>query len=99
VAVRPSTRRISRAASGSPTRAAIVRTVRSPTIIAAMSGVSGNGQKELADVLGGQIRATGGRVAVQGEPYRGTRAQSRRHRVRFIPDHRRAGRARGSAHR
>ncbi|CAO4196210.1 ABC transporter ATP-binding protein [Methylorubrum extorquens] len=54
--------------------------------IVGIAGVSGNGQKELADVLGGQIRATGGRVAVQGEPYRGTRAQSRRHRVRFIPE-------------
>ena len=54
--------------------------------IVGIAGVSGNGQKELADVLGGQIRATGGRVAVQGEPYRGSRAESRRHRVRFIPE-------------
>ncbi len=52
--------------------------------IVGIAGVSGNGQKELADVLGGQIRALGGRITVQGEPYRGTRGESRRHRVRFI---------------
>ncbi|GJE77839.1 ABC transporter ATP-binding protein [Methylorubrum suomiense] len=54
--------------------------------IVGIAGVSGNGQKELADVLGGQIRALGGRITVQGEPYRGTRGESRRHRVRFIPE-------------
>ena len=54
--------------------------------IVGIAGVSGNGQKELADVLGGQVRATGGRVVVQAEPYGGTRAESRAHRVRFIPE-------------
>ncbi|MGF3023746.1 ABC transporter ATP-binding protein [Methylobacterium aquaticum] len=54
--------------------------------IVGIAGVSGNGQKELADVLGGQIRATGGRVAVAGLPYAGTRAESRSRRVRFIPE-------------
>ncbi|MCJ2142841.1 ABC transporter ATP-binding protein [Methylobacterium sp. E-066] len=54
--------------------------------IVGIAGVSGNGQKELADVLGGQIRAAGGRVAVAGEPYTGRRAQSRARRVRFIPE-------------
>ena len=54
--------------------------------IVGIAGVSGNGQKELADVLGGQIRATGGRVVVAGEPYGGTRAESRARRVRFLPE-------------
>lgn len=54
--------------------------------IVGIAGVSGNGQKELADVLGGQIGATGGRVIVAGESYGGTRAESRAHRVRFIPE-------------
>ncbi|MCJ2052494.1 ABC transporter ATP-binding protein [Methylobacterium sp. J-070] len=54
--------------------------------IVGIAGVSGNGQKELADVLGGQIRAAGGRVAVAGAPYTGRRAQSRARRVRFIPE-------------
>jgi simple sugar transport system ATP-binding protein len=54
--------------------------------IVGIAGVSGNGQKELADVLGGQIRATGGCVRVGGAPYGGTRAESRSHRVRFIPE-------------
>ncbi|MGU3537321.1 ABC transporter ATP-binding protein [Methylobacterium sp. A54F] len=54
--------------------------------IVGIAGVSGNGQKELADVLGGQIRATGGRVLVAGEPYSGARRESRARRVRFIPE-------------
>ncbi|GJD32157.1 Ribose import ATP-binding protein RbsA [Methylobacterium adhaesivum] len=54
--------------------------------IVGIAGVSGNGQKELADVLGGQIRATGGRVTVAGAPYAGTRAESRSRKVRFIPE-------------
>jgi simple sugar transport system ATP-binding protein len=54
--------------------------------IVGIAGVSGNGQKELADVLGGQIRATGGRVVVAGEPYTGKRVESRSRRVRFIPE-------------
>jgi ABC-type uncharacterized transport system ATPase subunit len=54
--------------------------------IVGIAGVSGNGQKELADVLGGQIRSTGGRVDVAGAPYAGTRAESRARRVRFIPE-------------
>jgi len=37
-------------------------------------------------VLGGGIRATGGRVSVAGTPYTGTRAESRARRVRFIPE-------------
>ncbi|MET7244042.1 ABC transporter ATP-binding protein [Methylobacterium sp. EM32] len=54
--------------------------------IVGIAGVSGNGQKELADVLGGQIRAMAGRVTVAGAPYAGTRAESRARRVRFIPE-------------
>ncbi|MCJ2077337.1 ABC transporter ATP-binding protein [Methylobacterium sp. E-016] len=54
--------------------------------IVGIAGVSGNGQKELADVLGGQVRATGGRVVVAGAPYAGTRAESRARKVRFIPE-------------
>ena len=60
-------------------------TVRGREIVG-IAGVSGNGQKELADVLGGQIRATGGRVVVEGGTYTGVRSQSRTHRVRFIPE-------------
>lgn len=54
--------------------------------IVGIAGVSGNGQKVLADVLGGQVPAEGGRVLVEGEAYDGRRAQSRAHRVRFIPE-------------
>ncbi|WP_246733435.1 ABC transporter ATP-binding protein [Methylobacterium sp. BTF04] len=54
--------------------------------IVGIAGVSGNGQKELADVLGGQIRATGGSVIVGDQIYGGRRAQSRALKVRFIPE-------------
>lgn len=54
--------------------------------IVGVAGVSGNGQKELADVLGGQIRAEGGRIVVKGETYTGARAESRARKVRFIPE-------------
>lgn len=54
--------------------------------IVGIAGVSGNGQMELADLLGGQIRASGGRVLVAGSAYAGTRAESRDRRVRFIPE-------------
>ena len=37
-------------------------------------------------MLGGQVRATGGRVVVAGAPYAGTRAESRARKVRFIPE-------------
>ncbi|GJE27898.1 ABC transporter ATP-binding protein [Methylobacterium organophilum] len=54
--------------------------------VVGIAGVSGNGQKELADVLGAQLRATGGRVVVAGAPYSGSRAESRARKVRFIPE-------------
>ena len=59
--------------------------VRSREVVG-IAGVSGNGQKELADVLGGQIRATGGQVVVAGSRYTGKRSESRTRRVRFIPE-------------
>ena len=43
--------------------------------IVGVAGVSGNGQKDLLEVLGGQ-RPGGGAVAVGGAPYIATRRQS-----------------------
>ena len=49
--------------------------------IVGVAGVSGNGQRELVEVLAGQRRPEAGTVRVGGEPYRRTRAEMRRHGV------------------
>jgi simple sugar transport system ATP-binding protein len=54
--------------------------------IVGVAGVSGNGQKELADALGGHLAATGGTIVVDGSAYSGTREETRSHQVRFIPE-------------
>src|SRR5439155_23487706 len=48
--------------------------------IVGIAGVSGNGQRELVQVLAGQREASGGRIRVHGEDYRATRQQMRSHR-------------------
>ena len=58
----------------------------SPGEIVAIAGVSGNGQSELVQVLAGQRRASGGTVRVRGVPYRGTRREIERYRVRCLPE-------------
>ncbi len=59
--------------------------VRSHEIVG-VAGVSGNGQKELLEVLGGLRPATAGAVAVDGAPYAATRRQSQALRVRVLPE-------------
>ncbi len=54
--------------------------------IVGIAGVSGNGQKQLVEVLGGQRRPTGGDVIVLGEDYRGARDQSQALKVRCLPE-------------
>ncbi|MCW5695687.1 MAG: ABC transporter ATP-binding protein [Bauldia sp.] len=54
--------------------------------VVGIAGVSGNGQKELAEALGGQLKPTAGRIAVDGVRYLGTRDETRSHQVRFIPE-------------
>jgi len=58
--------------------------VRSGEIVG-IAGISGNGQKELSEVLAGQRRAEGA-VIVKGRPYRATRVETRANNVRFIPE-------------
>jgi len=53
--------------------------------IVGVAGVSGNGQKELLEALGGQ-RPFGGVVTVGGTPYAATRRQSQAMHVRVIPE-------------
>ena len=46
--------------------------------ILAIAGVSGNGQKELVEVLAGQREAESGSIIVGGQPYRRTRSEMQR---------------------
>jgi ABC-type uncharacterized transport system ATPase subunit len=59
--------------------------VRSGEIVG-IAGISGNGQKELAEVLAGQRAAETGEVTVKGSAYGGTRPETRTNNVRFIPE-------------
>ncbi len=54
--------------------------------IVGVAGVSGNGQAELLEVLGGQRAPLSGRVEVDGAAYRATRRQSQALGVRVLPE-------------
>lgn len=59
--------------------------VRSGEIVG-IAGVSGNGQKELVEVISGQRRQTGGRLLVDGKPYVPLRAAMRAAGVHLLPE-------------
>ncbi|WP_337268610.1 ABC transporter ATP-binding protein [Oryzifoliimicrobium ureilyticus] len=54
--------------------------------IVGIAGISGNGQKELAEILAGQRPTKAGHVLVNDVPYGATRQETRRNHVRFIPE-------------
>jgi general nucleoside transport system ATP-binding protein len=54
--------------------------------IVGIAGVAGNGQEELVEVLAGQRQATGGEIFVHGIEYGATREETRRHKVRCLPE-------------
>ena len=54
--------------------------------IVGIAGISGNGQRELVEVLAGQRTATGGAVLVNGETYGATRSQMHRHQMFTLPE-------------
>jgi simple sugar transport system ATP-binding protein len=54
--------------------------------IVGIAGISGNGQRELVEVLAGQRPATSGQILVNGEPYRATRREMFQHRVFVLPE-------------
>jgi general nucleoside transport system ATP-binding protein len=60
-------------------------TVRSGEIVG-IAGISGNGQRELTEILAGQRPTDRGTVTVNGEAYGATRPETRRNNVRFIPE-------------
>jgi simple sugar transport system ATP-binding protein len=54
--------------------------------IVGIAGISGNGQRELVEVLAGQRPATAGQVLVNGETYHMNRAEMFKHRVFVLPE-------------
>lgn len=54
--------------------------------IVGIAGVSGNGQRELVEILGGQRSLTSGKIEVNGQPYSATRQQMRSHAMRCLPE-------------
>ena len=60
-------------------------TVREGEIVG-IAGVSGNGQRELVEVIAGQRSALSGRIAVNGETHLPTRAMLRAHQFFTLPE-------------
>ncbi len=60
-------------------------TVRAHEIVG-IAGVSGNGQKDLVEVLGGQRPVSGGTILVDNAPYDASREESQAHDVRVLPE-------------
>ena len=54
--------------------------------VVGIAGVSGNGQRELVEVIAGQRPATGGEVRIHDEVYHATRKESSRHGVFLLPE-------------
>jgi ABC-type uncharacterized transport system ATPase subunit len=71
--------------TGLPAVEAFSLKVRAGEIVG-IAGVSGNGQRELVEALGGQREIAGGSVMVHGEPYRATRAEMTAHRISLLPE-------------
>ncbi len=71
--------------TGLPALEGLTLSVR-PHEIVGIAGVSGNGQHELVQVLGGQRALRGGRICVTGEEYRAQREEIRRHRFHVLPE-------------
>ncbi|UFZ06121.1 ABC transporter ATP-binding protein [Bradyrhizobium ontarionense] len=60
-------------------------TVRAGEIVG-IAGVSGNGQRQLVEVLAGQREAESGAVRVSGEAYSASREEMRRHKMSLLPE-------------
>jgi simple sugar transport system ATP-binding protein len=54
--------------------------------IVGIAGVSGNGQRELVEVLGGQRQATGGEIKVEGKRYTATRREMFERQIFTLPE-------------
>jgi general nucleoside transport system ATP-binding protein len=54
--------------------------------IVGVAGISGNGQRELVEVIAGQREPTSGAIFVHGKEYRAARAEMRREKVFCLPE-------------
>jgi general nucleoside transport system ATP-binding protein len=54
--------------------------------IVGVAGVSGNGQRQLIEVLAGQREAESGEIYLQGERYHATRQEMRRNNLSILPE-------------
>lgn len=54
--------------------------------IVGIAGVSGNGQRELVEILAGQRPATQGQILINGQVYRSTRQEMFDHQVFILPE-------------
>lgn len=70
---------------GLPVLNGVTLEVRAGEVVG-IAGVSGNGQDQLVEVLGGQRMARAGSVSVGGSPYGATRREIRKQGVRLLPE-------------
>jgi simple sugar transport system ATP-binding protein len=54
--------------------------------IVGIAGISGNGQKELMEILAGQRPIRAGEIRVEDAPYAASREEARAHGVRYLPE-------------
>jgi ABC-type uncharacterized transport system ATPase subunit len=54
--------------------------------IVGIAGVSGNGQRQLVEVLAGQREAESGEIRVAGDIYHASREEMRRHKMSLLPE-------------
>lgn len=71
--------------NGVPAISGLNLTVKEGEIVG-LAGVSGNGQRELVEVIAGQRAATGGEVKVHGAAYHATRSEAFTHQVFLLPE-------------
>ena len=71
--------------AGQPAVSGVSLAIRAGEIVG-IAGVSGNGQRQLVEVLAGQREASGGEIRIGGDPYHATREEMRRHNLSCLPE-------------
>jgi simple sugar transport system ATP-binding protein len=71
--------------TGQPAVRDVTLSIRGGEIVG-VAGVSGNGQRQLIEVLAGQREAESGEIHLQGEPYHATRQEMRRNNLSVLPE-------------
>jgi ABC-type uncharacterized transport system ATPase subunit len=71
--------------AGQPAVRGVSLSVRTGEIVG-IAGVSGNGQRQLVEVLAGQREASGGEILMYGKPYHATREEMSRHKFSCLPE-------------